>query len=43
LDEAIQLGLKDLHPPVDPQISSAYRLSLISTMIKRSFAQSFDR
>ena len=43
LDEAIQLGLKDLHPPVDPQISSAYRLSLISTMIKRSFAQCFAR
>ena len=43
LDEAIDLGLKDIQPPVDPQISQAYRLSLISTMIKRSFEQSFER
>jgi carbon-monoxide dehydrogenase medium subunit len=40
LETAIETGLKDLNPPLDPQISQEYRLSLIATMIRRAFDQS---
>jgi len=43
LDEAIPICLRNVSPPVDPQISQAYRLSLITTMIKRAFAASMNK
>ncbi|MFN0005531.1 MAG: FAD binding domain-containing protein [Burkholderiaceae bacterium] len=43
LNEAIPSSLNHLSPPVDPQISQAYRLSLITTMIKRAFANSMSK
>ena len=43
LDEAIPSSLNRLSPPVDPQISQAYRLSLITTMIKRAFMNSMSK